>query len=66
MHNSFQPGTLYINDFHQLNSTAAQREVRLMSLRPYSRQQKLEQIHSIKNQSRTSKENANMQRSKKA
>ena len=36
---------LYINDFHRSNSMAAQREVQRMSLHPYSRQQKLDQMY---------------------
>ena len=42
---------LYINDFHRANSMAAQREVQRMSLHPYSREQKLEQIERFKNHS---------------
>lgn len=38
---------LYINDFHRSNSMAAQREVQRMSLRPYSRAQKLHQIEML-------------------
>ena len=56
---------LYINDFHRANSMAAQREVQQMSLHPYSREQKLEQIASIRQQSATSKENVNLERSRK-
>lgn len=54
---------LYINDFHRRNSMAAQREVLCMSLHPYSREQKLEQIKLLK-QSLSSKENSNKERSK--
>ena len=42
---------LYINDFHRMNSMAAQREVRRMSLHPYSREQKIQQIQAIKKSS---------------
>ena len=56
---------LYINDFHRANSMAALREVQQMSLHPYSREQKLEQIANIRQQSATSKENANLERSRK-
>jgi hypothetical protein len=42
---------LYINDFHRANSMAAQREVQRMSLHPYSREQKLEQIERLKKHS---------------
>ena len=41
----------YINDFHRANSMAAQREVQRMSLHPYSREQKLEQIERLKKHS---------------
>lgn len=54
---------VYLNDFHRKNSMAAQREVRLMSLHPYSREQKLQQISMMK-RSRISKESANSQRNK--
>ena len=47
---------LYINDFHRANSMAAQREVQQMSLHPYSREQKLEQIERFKNHSDLKKE----------
>ena len=56
---------LYINDFHRRNSMAAQREVLCMSLHPYSREQKIAQIQSLK-EGRNSKENSNMQRNKLA
>ena len=55
---------LYINDFHRSNSMAAQREVRRMSLHPYSRQQKMEQIERIKAHSQVSKTNSNAQRNR--
>lgn len=38
----------YLNDFHRENSMAAQKEARLMSLQPYSREQKIKQIQSLK------------------
>jgi hypothetical protein len=41
----------YINDFHRLNSMAAQREAYYMSLQPYSRAQKLNQIQSLRQSS---------------
>ena len=53
----------YLNDFHRKNSLAAQREVRLMSLQPYSREQKLAQIASLKASS-YSKQSANERRNK--
>ena len=56
---------LYINDFHRKNSMAAKREVLYMSLHPYSREQKIAQIQSLK-EGRNSKENSNMQRNKLA
>ena len=56
-------GNLYINDFHRMNSMAAQREVQLMSLQPYSREQKLMQIQSLR-ESRISKECSNAERNK--
>lgn len=52
--NSLSEG-LYINDFHRSNSMAAQREARRMLLHPYSREQKIKQIMSLKHK-RTSKE----------
>ncbi len=58
MQNSLSVGNLYINDFHRKNSMAAQREVRRMSLHPYSREQKIQQIMSLK-ESLVSKESAN-------
>lgn len=63
-HNSSQDG-LYINDFHRSNSMAAQREVQRMSLRPYSRQQKLQQIAEQRRMAAISKEKANLERSDK-
>ncbi len=50
---------LYINDFHRSNSMAALREVKRMSLHPYSREQKLRQIETLHLMATTSKETAN-------
>ena len=55
---------LYINDFHRSNSMAAQREVRRMSLHPFSREQKLRQIEMLHLMATISKENSNAERSK--
>ena len=44
MQNYLSMEGLYINDFHRLNSMAAQREVLRMSLHPFSREQKVRQI----------------------
>ena len=55
----------FINDFHRRNSMAAQREVQQMSLHPCSRKQKLAQIARIRQHSATTKESANLERSKK-
>ena len=55
---------LYINDFHRLNSMAAQREVQRMSLHPYSREQKVAQIEELHRMATTSKKNSNAERSK--
>ncbi|WP_287681983.1 hypothetical protein [Bacteroides sp.] len=63
MQNNLSAGNLYIDDFHRLNSMAAQREIRVMSLHPYSREQKLKQIRSLK-ESAISKKNSNAERSK--
>ena len=63
MQNNLSVGNLYINDFHRSNSMDAQREVQRMSLQPYSREQKLKQIHSLR-ASRISKECANAERNK--
>ena len=65
MQNYLKMEGLYINDFHRSNSMAAQREVRRMSLHPYSREQMLQQIAEFKKDS-TSKESANEERRKKA
>lgn len=63
MQNNSSAGNFYINDFHRTNSMAAQREVLRMSLHPYSREQKLEQIKMLKG-STVSKENFNAERCK--
>ena len=55
---------LYINDFHRSNSMAAQREVRRMSLHPFSREQKLRQIEMLHLMATISKESSNAERSK--
>ena len=55
----------FINDFHRKNSMDAQREVQQMSLHPCSREQKLAQIRRIREHSATTKESANLERSKK-
>ena len=55
---------LYINDFHRSNSMAAQREVQRMSLHPYSRQQKLDQIAELHLMATTLKERSNVERSR--
>lgn len=52
-----------LSDFYHRNSMAAQKEVLFMSLRPYSREQKLAQIARLKD-SPNSKENSNSQRRK--
>ena len=61
----FSPQEQHINDFHRRNSMAAQREVQQMSLHPCSREQKLAQIVRIRQHSATTKESANLERSKK-
>ncbi|MCD8385566.1 MAG: hypothetical protein LUD17_01605 [Bacteroidales bacterium] len=61
MQNNLSSAGLYINDFHRQNSMAAQREAQRMSLQPYSREQKLAQIASLR-QSAASKESSNAQR----
>ena len=65
MQNNSLVGSWFTNDFHRKNSMAAQREVQQMSLHPCSREQKLAQIRRIKEHSATTKENANLERSKK-
>ena len=53
----------YLNAIHRANSMAAQREMASMLLHPYSREQKLQQINSLRQKS-VSKESANEQRRK--
>lgn len=53
----------YLNATHQANSMAAQREVASMLLHPYSREQKLQQINSLRLKV-ASKEIVNEQRRK--
>ena len=65
MQNNSLVGSWFTNDFHRKNSMAAQREVQQMSLHPCSREQKLAQIQRIKEHSTTTKESANLERSKK-
>ena len=65
MQNNLLADGWFINDFHRRNSMAAQREVQQMSLRPCSREQKLAQIARIRQHSATTKESANLERSKK-
>ena len=54
----------YTNDFHRQNSMGAVKEVESMLLHPYSREQKLAQINSLR-QNTVSKESSNLERSKK-
>ena len=63
MQNSFSISNYYLNATHQANSMAAQREVASMLLHPYSREQKLQQINSLR-QKVASKEIVNEQRRK--
>ena len=65
MQNNSLVESWFINDFHRKNSLAAQREVQQMSLHPYSREQKLAQIAKIRHHSTTTKESANLERSRK-
>ena len=65
MQNSLSVEGLYINDFHRENSMAAQRAVKQMSLHPYSRQQKIEQIQMLRRLSASTKESANKERNRK-
>ena len=55
----------YINDFHRQNSMGAVKEVESMLLHPYSREQKLAQINSLR-QKAVSKESSNSERSKRS
>ncbi len=57
MQNNSSLGGLFINDFHRSNSMAAQREVAIMSLHPYSREQVLTQVASLRRKA-VSKESA--------
>lgn len=59
----FIDGRLVYKRFSRSNSMAAQREVRSMSLHPYSREQKLKQIRLLK-EGTVSKENSNKERNK--
>ena len=61
MQNSLFQGGLFINDFHRSNSMAAQREVAIMLLHPYSREQVLTQVASLRRKA-VSKESENAQR----
>ena len=54
-------GGLFINDFHRSNSMAAQRAVAIMSLHPYSREQVLTQVDSLRRKA-VSKDSGNAQR----
>lgn len=65
MRNNLSAENLYTNDFHRENSMAALRAVKQMSLRPYSREQKIEQIQMLHRTSKTSKEKSNEERSRK-
>ena len=64
MQNYLKMEGLYINDFHRSNSMAAQREVRRMSLHPFSREQKLRQIEMLHLMATISKEKSNLERSR--
>ena len=64
MQNSLSQAGLYTNAFHRKNSMAALREVQRMSLHPYSREQKLQQIAALRQASATSKESSNALRRK--
>lgn len=54
----------YINDFRWMNSMGAVKEVESMLLHPYSREQKLAQINSLR-QNTVSRESSNSERSKR-
>ena len=45
----------YTNDFHRQNSMGAVKEVESMLLHPYSREQKLAQINSLRQNNRIKK-----------
>lgn len=66
MQNNLSAEGLYINDFHRENSMAALRAVKQMSLHPYSREQKIEQISTLQRLSASSKKSADAQRGRKA
>ena len=53
----------YINDFHRQSTLAAMKGVEKMLSHPYSREQKLAQINSLR-QKAVSKERSNAERSK--
>ncbi len=53
----------YINDFHRQSCMGAVKEVEYMLLHPYSREQKLAQINSLR-QNTVSKESSNLRRSR--
>ena len=63
MQHNFSTSNYYLNATHQANSMTAQREVASMLLHPYSREQKLQQINSLR-QKAASKEIVNEQRRK--
>lgn len=63
MQHNFSTSNYYLNATHQANSMAAQREVASMLLHPYSREQKLQQINSLR-QKAALKEIVNEQRRK--
>ena len=65
MQSNLSGESIYINDFHRMNSMAAQREVQRMSLHPLSREQKIAQIQSLK-EGTVIKENSNLQRNRLA
>ena len=54
----------YINDFHRQSSLAALKGEQYMLLHPYSREQKLAQINSLRKKA-VSKKSNNSERSKK-
>lgn len=63
MQNGLLQGNLFTNDFHRQSSLAALLEVQHMLLHPYSREQKLKQINSLR-LSALSKESSNAERRK--
>lgn len=64
MQSNSSTDSYYLNATHKANSMAAQREVASMLLSPYSREQKLRQINSLR-QGAVSKESANELRRKR-